>query len=111
MTITNVWGCTTTETYEIKDVTGLDDLSAFEILVFPNPSQGIFEVQFANAGSNDLHLKVTYATGRIVQDLGKLETNEGSLKLDLSMYQTGMYFLQIESSTRTVHVERLIVKR
>lgn len=111
VTITNTWGCTTTETYEVKDVTGLEDLSAFELLVFPNPSQGIFNVQFSHAGTNDLHLKVTDATGRIVRDLGKLQGDEGSLQLDLSNYQTGMYFLQIESATRTVHVERLVVKR
>ncbi|GAB5416790.1 MAG: hypothetical protein Crog4KO_22790 [Crocinitomicaceae bacterium] len=111
VTITNQFGCQTTETYVINDVTGLEDLSAFELLVFPNPSQGIFEVQFAHAGTNDLHLKVTDATGRIVRDLGKLEGDEGTLQLNLSQYQTGMYFLQIESSTRTIHVERLIVKR
>jgi hypothetical protein len=111
VTITNSFGCITTETYVVKDVTGLNDLSAFELLVFPNPSQGIFEVQFAHAGTNNLHLKVTDATGRIVRDLGKLQNDEGTLQLDLTQYQSGMYFLQIESSTRTIHVERLIVKR
>ncbi|XOV66618.1 MAG: choice-of-anchor L domain-containing protein [Fluviicola sp.] len=111
VTITNVWGCTTTQTFEVKDVTGLEDLSSFELMVYPNPSQGIFNVEFNNAGTNDLHLKVTDATGRIVSDLGKLQDDEGSLQLDLSPYQTGMYFLQIESATHTIRVERLIVKR
>jgi len=111
VTITNAAGCVTTETYEVHDVTGLNDLSNFKLIVFPNPSQGVFEVQFAHAGSNDLKLKVTDATGRIVRDLGALQGEDGTLHLDLNAYQTGMYFLLIESPTRTVHVERLIVKR
>lgn len=111
VTITNSFGCTTTETYEVLDVTGLEDLSKFDLLVYPNPSQGIFEVQFAHAGTNDLSLKVTDATGRLVRDLGTLQGDEGTLQVNLRGHKTGMYFLVIESDTRTVHVERLIIRR
>lgn len=111
VTITNSFGCTTTETYVVKDVTGIDYLESFVLEVYPNPSHGVFEINFSQVGSDELELTVTDATGRLVHDLGSVHDTKGTVNVDLSKHPTGVYFLNVKSGDRTIRVERLVINK
>jgi hypothetical protein len=81
-----------------NDVVGVDDLtnqSTFSI--YPNPVSGICNI----AGSTDAlieQLKLTDAQGRVVTQI--LNVREQVIELDLSTLAKGLYFLQINGSSK-----------
>jgi hypothetical protein len=82
-------------------LTGVNDLTVSSALdVFPNPSQGRFEVNYTNytSGGQRIEIKVLDITGRVVyrfntETAGSL-TN---LPIDLSNCQPGLYFVRVQS--------------
>ncbi len=65
-------------------------------IVYPNPSTGIFTIQFENAISN-ANIIVADLNGRIVYQTRSENLN--NQKLDLSKLQSGMYILNIRSDS------------
>jgi len=85
---------------------GIDELSNSTFLVYPNPSEGIFNVQLINETSNDYKVAVLDVTGRVVL---ANQANESTFKIDLSGAATGTYTVVIESENNKM-IQRVIVK-
>lgn len=75
--------------------------------VYPNPSQGIFNLQFANSTAT-YDFAVYNATGQIVH---RYKNNAASLQLDLTAAADGIYFVRVTASDATYsRVVRLLKK-
>jgi hypothetical protein len=76
------------------------ETSRQETTVFPNPSNGIFNIR---ASDQNHRFAVVSLEGEIVQQ-GILKQNE----IDLTNYPRGIYFLQLSSDSGTI-VKKLVV--
>lgn len=98
--------CTeTSDCYTVANV-GLEENGTNPILVYPNPSTGIVNVQFGKQGE-EISYSVTAVDGRIVRGLQKV--NSSKLLLDLSSESKGVYFLYITQAEST-EIFRLVLQ-
>jgi hypothetical protein len=92
ITVSDSRGCLGVDTVDIafEICTGVEELKAYGISIFPNPSIGVLNIESDDEGIRDL--EIFDATGRLVY------TEEGilpqNLRLDLSELSTGVYQLQ-----------------
>jgi len=93
------------------------DLSATEVAqsevkVFPNPSDGRFQLSFDFSGKEKLSAKVYDITGKQVKDItDDLVIGETSVtaSVDLESPSSGIYFIRI-SWGKTLLTKKLIIK-
>ena len=77
------------------------DFELDNVVIYPNPSNGIFNISYGNAKISSI--EVFDLTGKII--VSKKEIQENSI--DLSNTQTGIYFVKIATDNQTT-VKRII---
>ena len=97
---------TTTITVDLNDCTGIDEPAASNFSVYPNPSTGLFTIEFEGVVSN-VKLSILDLNGRIVysQTLVKNKTN-----VDLNTIANGVYTVVLISDD-TVSSTKMIVAK
>jgi PKD repeat protein len=68
--------------------------------VYPNPSHDYVEVKLPT--TDNFELKIMDVAGKIIS-IEKIEKNSQKIKLDISKYANGMYYLQLNSATTKYH--------
>jgi len=81
-------------------VLSVDKFQEDAFVVYPNPSQGIFNIR-AKANPS-LSINVYDVTGKLIYTKDVAKINNNSYRLDLSDYATGVYFLNLESKTSKI---------
>jgi len=83
----------------LQQVTGLvsPNIHSSELVIFPNPSSGIFTVVYPEITS----IKIVSVQGKIVYEQAKPENSE-KIKIDLSNLDKGVYFIQIISDNEAI---------
>lgn len=89
---TDANGCAANSATMYIEIAGIDDKESFTINIFPNPSNGIYHLNFS-AESNEYSSEVVDITGRIVKEMKPLENLNNDL--DLSAQENGTYFLRV----------------
>ncbi|QMU64904.1 MAG: T9SS type A sorting domain-containing protein [Flavobacteriaceae bacterium] len=90
---------------EGSGVLGTPDVASSDFTVFPNPgSEGIFAIRF-NEEFSKKHIQIFDISGRL---LFSFEKNTQSVRMDLSSYAKGVYFVKITSHTNLYKVVKLI---
>ncbi|MCP4551195.1 MAG: T9SS type A sorting domain-containing protein, partial [Bacteroidetes bacterium] len=84
---------------------GINELSQLGISIYPNPSSGIFTINFSKNG--------TYAKIRVINLIGEVLStveldNRNTYKLDLSSLAKGVYILQIEVDQQIIDTQLII---
>ena len=83
-----------------------NDFSEQQIKVFPNPSDGVFEMNVAGLSSGQsLTLKVVDSQGRIIQTREERLGDDGqhNFRIDLSGQSAGMYYIILMDRTNKVY--------
>jgi len=78
--------------------------------VHPVPTDGDVYFDFVSPTKTTIHYQITDCSGRVVSDI-KSEMNPGnnSVKVDLAMYEKGIYFLRVmDESSDFVYVTRVV---
>ena len=106
-------GCTSSRVpaYLAIDCTiGLEDADAVSSFsVSPNPSNGLFKMNFASTQNETLNLNVRDVNGKVVyKDILNVNGNF-TTDLDFTSFAKGVYFLQIQSGENS-RVEKLIIQ-
>ncbi len=81
------------------------------VLVFPNPTSGMFQLEIQYAISDSYIIKIADPTGKIIMNR-KIE-NQGfviSESVDISWNPSGIYFLQISDNTASV-VRKIVIAK
>lgn len=92
--------------------TSVNDLkeSANKLSIYPNPSNGIVNVQFAALSDGIKNIKLYDITGKVVIDKPITSSNKiVQEQLNLSVVKPGLYILVVE--TGTTRISRQVVKR
>ena len=98
VTITDDNGCTTTlNDIVVQPSASLDELEDALFVVYPNPTNGMVNIVLKNPIVDEVSIRVTDVTGRIVynSDLEGLSFN-----IDLSAAADGTYFLHVATDTK-----------
>jgi hypothetical protein len=82
-----------------------DELQIGQLNIFPNPSNGFFQVAPDMQMGSEMGLVVTDISGRIIHSQQTVFT--GSFTLDLSNESTGVYFMTIRTSEKA-YITRLV---
>ena len=83
-----------------------------EVKVFPNPSDGRFQLSFDYSGKEKLNAKVFDLTGKLVKDISNdLVKTENSVtaNIDLESPGSGIYFIRIEWG-KSLFTKKIIVR-
>ncbi len=87
----------------ITIVSGIEELSGSHMMIYPNPSNGIFTIK--SESNVSVSLEVFNITGGLVTSAEFAE----NYTLDLSSYSKGVYFLHLKAKGET-HITKLIVQ-
>src|SRR5690606_13956336 len=99
VTVTDSNGCTAvSEPLKINKISVEEAGKELSFTIFPNPSNGIFNVRFENFMSNEMTIKLIDATGRILQmqQLNNMPTSF-THTMDISSVADGNYFIRVET--------------
>lgn len=94
-------------TTEILD--GVDDISGVHVALSPNPTNGLVNVRFGAAMTEQLTLEVFSLNGQLLKEQ-KVNVGATLATLNLSDYADGIYFIKVKS-INDVLVKRIAVQR
>ncbi|TWO31553.1 T9SS type A sorting domain-containing protein [Seonamhaeicola sediminis] len=77
------------------------------VYVYPNPAHNLFNISVKHI--NSFYLNVTDITGKTIMQKYHVKNTNGSYKLDMSGYASGIYFLNINSEIGTA-TKKLLLK-
>ena len=110
-TLQTVHGCDSVVTLHLTITVGIDDYDGFDFKVYPNPTNGVVNVQCTmnNAQFGEVELQVCDAYGRLLdvvetQNFASLQTAQ----IDLSRYAAGVYFLKAVADGETIAVRKVV---
>ena len=101
--------CTGTDTITIivlDEVAIHENLSSLEMIIYPNPSNGLVQVDMNNHNALEIELQVHDAMGKLVQS-SKAKGTDIRITLDLSENAAGLYLMRMVSGND--HVIRKII--
>ena len=108
--VTDANGCQDWSNQYIYSSTSISELNSNKILVYPNPTQGILNIEFNNFDNRYSSLSIVNILG---DEVYKEELDNKSIKysnqLDLSEYSNGIYFVKF-SSIENVITKKLILQ-
>jgi hypothetical protein len=97
--VTDNNGCLNSDeiSIEFKDCTGISELTdKWAVNVYPNPTNGVFDVQLQTIRKQPVNLAVINALGNVVYFTEQFMVNKNSsVNINLSHLNNGIYYLQI----------------
>ncbi|MEZ4827536.1 MAG: T9SS type A sorting domain-containing protein [Bacteroidia bacterium] len=104
VTVTDAAGCLKTDSVEVGSNVGIDDLLSAginAISVYPNPSEGLFNVEVELAKYDELEMSVYDMKGQQVYRISQSRGLKFEQKIDLSNLTSGVYMLNVTTSLGT----------
>ncbi len=94
----------------IKTIIGIDELLERSFRIYPNPSEGVFKLEFSSSLGEDMEIRITNMMGQIVLE-DEIESFSGSYRkrLEMGAYRSGVYLLQLITERATVN-RRIILQ-
>ena len=87
------------------DWTGIEELNADALTVYPNPSTGIFYIYNSDASQN-FNYEVLDLNGRVISESSKEVNGSATIEVDLTNVENGIYMIKLfnESGAKLVRV-------
>ena len=90
---------------------GIDDYNSFNFKVYPNPTNGIVNVQFTDHNSPITQIHVYDIYGKLL-GVNVVEANDYSprqtAQIDLSRYANGVYFIKAVANGHVVGIRKVV---
>lgn len=91
--------------FVINGVLSADSFEVNQVSIYPNPSNGIFNIGFGNLIPNKI--EVYDVSGKLILQKNSLEVSNNQTNIDLSNTSKGVYFVKISTDNNTI-TKRLI---
>ena len=98
-------------TLHLTITVGIDNRDNFDFKVYPNPTNGVVNVQciMHNAQFGDMKLQLVDAYGRLVDVVETMCTSSlQTAQIDLSRYVPGVYFIKAVTNGKTIAVRKVV---
>jgi len=82
------------ENVEILSTVGINGVNAKMIKLYPNPTNGILNISLPENNGKGITIKVTNVIGKVVLE-NKVINSSNQSKLDLSGFDSGIYFVKV----------------
>jgi hypothetical protein len=105
-----IGGCASCNSKDQRDLTILSqepDNNKLKVSVFPNPSDGKFQIDFKEIEIHGCRLEITNSVGTPVYSRNMLD--QTTLNIDISNYPKGIYLIKLYSKDRT-YVNKMVCK-
>lgn len=77
-------------------------------IIYPNPTKGLFYINFENNTSNVLKVEILNTLGQVIYQNSTL--NSSKLTVDISSYSKGLYFVKAYYNNSNVFVSKITVE-
>lgn len=97
--VTNAMGCKGDDmvTVTINDCTGIDEAGDLECAVYPNPGNGLFNLDVMTGSNNSISVKLMDAVGKTILEENNIEVDGAySRTFNMQSLNAGIYYLTIE---------------
>lgn len=105
VTVSDGSNCSISQTYTVSAPTGVSQFAGAGVKVYPNPSKGVFTVEFITGQHEHATFKVYNTLGEVIFERIIKYVSAGELILDLSAQRNGLYYLEYYSGA-----ERKVLK-
>lgn len=96
LTVTEQYGCVATDAIHVW-IVGVNDLNPnAQIKIYPNPNQGVFQINWGDYPFESSQITIYDVSGRLVYSQNLKTSQTKSITTDLS---SGVYFIRINDST------------
>ena len=82
-----------------------DENNGSSIVISPNPSQGLYQIDFGNGANGFIQLEVVDMQGNLIEKQNL--SNKNSTSIDLSKYASGVYILKVIANNKQ-EIARLV---
>ncbi|MBT3174446.1 MAG: T9SS type A sorting domain-containing protein [Lentimicrobiaceae bacterium] len=97
-------------TVEFVDCTGLNEVSNLEMNIYPNPSNGVFNIGLSASINDPVEIIISDQTGKVVYELSNVVISNNSLKVNLNGYSDGIYGITILQNGSSL-TSRVVLRR
>jgi len=108
VSVTDANGCTVNSDTIYHGMLGLSEAEKSSILIYPNPTNGVFHIDFTNTVS-DISIEILDLSGRLVYN--KTINQTISEIIDLSTEAEGMYIIKLKYKEITLKIDRIVVQK
>ncbi len=91
----------TAVTVDVSNCVGIPELNMSSIKLYPNPSEGVFTLDFGSNSIEDTRIEVFNALGELLEN-AIIENNASKIYVDLTGNPNGLYYLNIISDGKLV---------
>ena len=97
------------EDYTINILPGLifEEENNFSLNIYPNPSDGIYQLEYINALNGGLNIEVFDITGNKIID-NSIAEDQGVINLDITNVAPGLYFIKATLSSGQTVIKEII---
>ncbi|MDG1477116.1 MAG: T9SS type A sorting domain-containing protein, partial [Vicingaceae bacterium] len=101
----NSFGCIANDTIDVtfSNLTNIEDFSLQNLKIFPNPTNGIINIEFENKYSKNINIQVFNIYGKVILN----EKNKSQkITINLKSYTNGIYFVKLynENDNKTFKI-------
>ena len=103
-------GCDATNSFTVGGIVSNSDINGKVVMdVYPNPSNGLFNLNFNNIKAGSYNVEVRNMVGQVVHTGSVQLTKDGNTTLDLSNISKGAYLLNISGKNVEIN-ESIVIK-
>ena len=84
------------------------DVNIFEFKVYPNPSNGTFNIKLDNINHNNIKIKLVSSIGNVISDKELFYYDDYNLNIDLKSHPKGVYLLEIITDKGTINKKLIL---
>jgi hypothetical protein len=100
--VTDSNGCSEVDTFTVNGVFGLGAETEVMLSLYPNPSDGYFQLSAAGLAGETVVLSVSDISGKVLMEKTIQFTEAISVPVDIRIFPAGTYFLGLRSGKGTV---------
>lgn len=93
VTVTDAQGCTATRSFTVEGVTALEDQSAAQVAVYPNPAQNVLQIDVPFGSKTKGGTLYDYLGRKVLE----VDLTEGRNQLDVRALKPGSYLLKLNT--------------
>lgn len=102
-------GCTDTSACFIVDYSGLSELTGLEVSIYPNPSNGIFNVEFNGLNEGALEMNIVDIKGRLVlSEIFSAIDGSHIQEVNISESENGIYIVKVIGESGMIFSKRIV---